>query len=223
MVSISTPVQNNLKELWALFHWLYPEIFTTTTSGLFHNSFDPANGRINSKVLDDARRLLELVMLRRLKSSATVDLNLPPKKEVLLYVPLTPLQRLWYTRLLTRSESGLLEQLFRDVKTKELAALTEEREEEKKLSKVKVEADADEEIKGGWRDFKAAKNSIIHERSQETGSPAWKKLMNLLMQLRKVNNPIYQSSRAPADVFSAATILISCPTPSQKTKRWETT
>ncbi len=47
-------------------------------------------------------------MLRRMKASPGVDLNLPPKTEVLLAVPLTPLQRTWYQQLLTGVGDNLL-------------------------------------------------------------------------------------------------------------------
>lgn len=41
--------------------------------------------------MDDVRRLLEVIMLRRMKNSEGVDLNLPPKTDILLYIPLTPM------------------------------------------------------------------------------------------------------------------------------------
>jgi SWI/SNF-related matrix-associated actin-dependent regulator of chromatin subfamily A member 5 len=58
--------------------------------------------------MDDARRLLELIMLRRMKDSPGVNLGLPPKEEILLYVPLTPIQRFWYTRLRASVDNAML-------------------------------------------------------------------------------------------------------------------
>jgi SWI/SNF-related matrix-associated actin-dependent regulator of chromatin subfamily A member 5 len=82
LILTGTPLQNNLTELWALLHWLYPDVFTEQTSELFRTSFDLTKGLYSNTVLDNSRRLLELVMLRRMKNSPGVDLNLPPKTEV---------------------------------------------------------------------------------------------------------------------------------------------
>src|SRR5258706_9446495 len=119
LILTGTPLQNNLGELWALLHWLYPEIFGDQSADLFRNSFDLTKGLYSNTVLDNSRRLLELIMLRRMKNSPGVDLNLPPKTEVLLFVPLSPMQRFWYTRLITRADQGLLDELFRGAKDKE--------------------------------------------------------------------------------------------------------
>ena len=112
LILTGTPLQNNLVELWALLHWLYPEVFTEKTAEMFKSSFNLNKGQVSTEVMDHARRLLEIIMLRRMKNSIGVDLNLPPKTEVLLYIPLTPMQRFWYLRLLTRADKGLLEELF---------------------------------------------------------------------------------------------------------------
>lgn len=91
LILTGTPLQNNLRELWALLHWLYPEVFIERTAELFKNSFNLTKGQVSTKVMDDVRRLLEVIMLRRMKTSEGVDLNLPPKTDVLLYVPLSPM------------------------------------------------------------------------------------------------------------------------------------
>lgn len=88
LILTGTPLQNNMSELWALLHWLYPEVFIARTSELFKNSFDLSKGKVNTAFLDHARRLLELIMLRRMKNSTGVNLNLPPKTDILLYVHL---------------------------------------------------------------------------------------------------------------------------------------
>ena len=129
LILTGTPLQNNLVELWALLHWLYPEVFTEKTAELFKSSFNLTKGQVSTKVMDDARRFLEIIMLRRMKNSPGVDLNLPPKTEVLLYVPLTPMQRFWYMRLLTRADKGLLEELFQGAQQKEAVALEREAQE----------------------------------------------------------------------------------------------
>jgi SWI/SNF-related matrix-associated actin-dependent regulator of chromatin subfamily A member 5 len=126
LILTGTPLQNNLSELWALLHWLYKDVFSEKTNDLFRTSFDLSKGQFSNAVLDDSRRLLELIMLRRMKNSPGVDLNLPPKTEILLFVPLSPMQRFWYTRLITRADQALLDEIFRGARHKEQATLFDE-------------------------------------------------------------------------------------------------
>lgn len=194
LILTGTPLQNNLVELWALLRWLYPEVFTEKTAELFKESFNLTRGQVNTKVMDDARRLLELIMLRRMKNSPGVDLNLPPKTDVLLFVPLTPMQRFWYTRLLTRADHGLLEELFEGAQAKEATALEEEYQTKAGwLGKDMKHLEGLEHGRGGsdsaeWEESKAIMKQAIEQEQQDEGKKsAWKKLMNLLMQLRKVS------------------------------------
>ena len=197
LILTGTPLQNNLVELWALLHWLYPEVFTEKTAELFKSSFNLTKGQVSTKVMDDARRLLEIIMLRRMKNSPGVDLNLPPKTEVLLYVPLTPMQRFWYMRLLTRADKGLLDDLFQSAKKKEAIALSQEAQEGGILQEKGIEEleALEDKANGGeaaaeWAESKEImRQALEHEQQDEVKSSAWKKLMNLLMQLRKVSLP----------------------------------
>ena len=195
LILTGTPLQNSMVELWALLHWLYPEVFTEKTAEIFKISFNLTKGQVSTKVMDHARRLLEIIMLRRMKNSPGVDLNLPPKTEVLLYVPLTPMQRFWYMRLLTRADKGLLEELFQGAQQKEAVALQKEAQEGGILQEKGIEElEALEQDKacGGeaaaeWAESKEIlRQALKHEREDENKTSAWKKLMNLLMQLRKV-------------------------------------
>lgn len=186
-----TPLQNNLLEMWALLHWLYPEVFTTDTSEHFKRAFDLTKGRVSTTFMDDARRLLELVMLRRMKSSAGVNLGLPEKEEILLYVPLTPMQRFWYTRFLTKVDTLMLEQLFQGAQSKEKVSLQQEAEEDKKstvlLEKAEDElADPGAETSEVWAESKEILEKAIQNEQVDNKSSEWRKLMNLIMQLRKV-------------------------------------
>ena len=147
--------------------------------------------------MDDARGLLEIIMLRRMKNSPGVDLNLPPKTEVLLYVPLTPMQRFWYMRLLTRADQGLLEDLFQGAQQKEAVALKQESQEGGILQNKgieELEALENRAYEGNsaaeWAESKEImRQALEHEQQDENKNTAWKKLMNLLMQLRKVISP----------------------------------
>ena len=60
-----TPLQNNLKELWAMLFYLAPDVFQSSKP--FEEGFDLAKGHIDSVVLRKARKLLSVFMLRRLK------------------------------------------------------------------------------------------------------------------------------------------------------------
>jgi SWI/SNF-related matrix-associated actin-dependent regulator of chromatin subfamily A member 5 len=190
LILTGTPLQNNLVELWGLLAWLYPDVFVANTDTLFKESFDLTLGKVNQKTMNDARRLLELIMLRRMKDSVGVNLGLPPKEEVLLYVPLTPMQRTWYMRLLTRVGDAMLDDLFADVQSKERDAVLKETEELEALTHIKnlegqqqLQLDDD---KGAWQETATIMKQVMaREQAEQTGSQNWRKLMNLVMQLRK--------------------------------------
>ncbi|KAF8445337.1 SNF2 family N-terminal domain-containing protein [Kalaharituber pfeilii] len=211
LVLTGTPLQNNLKELWALLHFIMPEVFTSNTQQKFANAFDLTNGKVDRKVMDDSRRLLELIMLRRMKDSKGVNLGLPPKREVVLSLPLTPMQRFWYKRLLTRLDMGLLEDLFKGAKSKEEQALEDERQalskEEEQLEKVEEGLEnGDEETKeDSWKEAKK-----IMEQSVKQKGTGWQKLMNLLMQLRKCcNHPYLLPGASPEPYFIGQHIMLA--------------
>jgi SNF2 family DNA or RNA helicase len=173
---------------------LYPEVFTGNTSELFKDSFDLSKGRVSTTVLDDARRLLELIMLRRMKTSPGVDLNLPQKTDVLLFVPLSPMQRFWYTRLLTKVDKGLLDDLFVGAKEKEAAAMLNESQTKMEWENKDIEELIESQNTGsagaGWEESKEImRRAIEQEQLDKNKNSSWRKLMNLLMQLRKVGLP----------------------------------
>ncbi|KAF2217224.1 hypothetical protein CERZMDRAFT_32824, partial [Cercospora zeae-maydis SCOH1-5] len=198
-----TPLQNNLKEAWALLHWLFPEIFTQDTGDAFRKAFDLTRGTVSTSFMDDARRLLELIMLRRMKSSPGVNLGLPPKEEILLYLPLTPMQRFWYTRLLTRADEATLSDLFTGAQDKEAEMLRQENQDDQRaLLEQAGEALAkaeDVDTTGVWAESKAIMEQAMESQDSDKRSNAWQKLMNLLMQLRKAcNHPYLLPGAAPA-------------------------
>ena len=211
LILTGTPLQNNMSELWALLHWLYPEVFTERTAELFKTSFDLSKGTVNTEVLDNARRLLELIMLRRMKNSPGVELNLPPKTDVLLYVPLTPMQRFWYTRLLTRADQGLLEELFQGAQSKEAKVLDDEKQDQVTKVLENKELEELEALDRGayngaaateWQESKEIlRQAIQAEQEDESKKSAWRKLMNLLMQLRKCCNHPYLLPHAEPDPY----------------------
>ncbi|CAD0088693.1 unnamed protein product [Aureobasidium mustum] len=192
-----TPLQNDLREMWALLHWLYPNVFVDKTADLFKEAFDIGRGQVDSTFMDHARHLLELIMIRRMKSSPGVDLGLPPKSEILLYIPLTPLQRFWYTRLLTKAGDTLLDDIFGNVKEKEHEALIKEVEEDVQLDQVEGVID---------NDFNSQSRALIeqaisNEATGEKDTSAYKKLMNIVMQLRKTCVTPYMIRGAAPDPY----------------------
>ena len=201
-----TPLQNNLKEMWALLHWLYPEVFTPDTAENFKQAFDLTKGRVSTDFMDNARQLLELVMLRRMKSSPGVNLGLPPKEEILLYIPLTPMQRFWYTRFLTRVDTTMLEQLFQGAKVKEKQSLQQEAQQDKEEKGLLKKAEDDLSNPGGqvddvWAESKEIMEKAVQNEEVDTKSSEWKKLMNLVMQLRKICNHPYILPNAGPDPY----------------------
>lgn len=152
-------------------------------------------------------------MLRRMKSSPGVDLNLPPKTEVLLFVPLSPMQRFWYMRMITKADQGLLDELFKNVKTKEEQDMKSSKEqEEEEAAIIKQETEAlqilqDPTLVGtsAWEETKTILAQTIQREKVETNDGPrksdWQKLMNLLMQLRKVCNHPYQILNAEPEPY----------------------
>jgi SNF2 family DNA or RNA helicase len=207
LILTGTPLQNNLLEMWALLAWLYPDVFTDNTETLFKESFDLNKGKVNRQTMDDARRLLELVMLRRMKDSPGVNLGLPPKEEILLYVPLTPMQRFWYTRLLTRVDNAMLTDLFADGKNKEKAAIQQDRQEDQIIQHMEKLETGTINGQGEWQETTAIIQQAMEKEQTSKGGNgteakfAWQKLLNLVMQLRKCCSHPYLLPDAAPDPY----------------------
>ncbi|KAF7158268.1 hypothetical protein CNMCM5623_003037 [Aspergillus felis] len=101
LVLSGTPMQNDFSELWSIFHWLYPEIFMPATEKLFQEAFSLSDGKFDPAFLECVKDFLRLIMIRRTKDSPGVGLDIPPKTETVLSVPLSPAQRSLYLRILT--------------------------------------------------------------------------------------------------------------------------
>ncbi|KAF3766841.1 hypothetical protein M406DRAFT_254423 [Cryphonectria parasitica EP155] len=121
-----TPLQNNLKELWSLLHFLMPAIFTDWEA--FETWFDFSDledeagterfvqDKANHDLVKKIHTVLQPLLLRRVK--ADVAHHLPKKREYVLYAPMTKEQTDLYnnitdTRADTRSylENKLYERL----------------------------------------------------------------------------------------------------------------
>ncbi|KAI0029970.1 SNF2 family N-terminal domain-containing protein [Vararia minispora EC-137] len=94
-----TPLQNNVKELLSLMHFLMPEKFALT------NEFDLSDANHEEKI-KELHKQLEDLMLRRLKRDVLT--SLPTKSERILRVEMSALQTHFYKNILTKNFQGLV-------------------------------------------------------------------------------------------------------------------
>ncbi|XP_039593467.1 lymphoid-specific helicase isoform X1 [Polypterus senegalus] len=109
-----TPLQNNLAELWSLLNFLLPDVFDDLKS--FESWFDISSVTTDAEntiaqereqnILHMLHQILTPFLLRRLKSDVTLEV--PPKREVVVFAPLTPKQEKFYTAVVNRTIQKLL-------------------------------------------------------------------------------------------------------------------
>jgi SWI/SNF-related matrix-associated actin-dependent regulator of chromatin subfamily A member 5 len=167
VILTGTPLQNNLRELWAMLHYLAPDVFTSHCAALFEEGFDLSKGLIDSNILRQARKLLSLFMLRRIKDN--VALKLPSRRELTILVPLTSQQIELYKQVLCSLDSDTIETVMR------VSDETTNREND-------LLADDSKALTRNNDPLPVAAISDNHD---------WRKLMNLLLQLRKICNHTY--------------------------------
>ncbi|PSN55247.1 Lymphoid-specific helicase, partial [Blattella germanica] len=103
-----TPLQNNLSELWSLLNFLLPEIFDDLA--VFESWFDLTElqqSNNNEEIIkqEKEKNILTPFLLRRVK--ADVALNIPPKKELIVYAPMSPIQLDLYRATVEHNSSRL--------------------------------------------------------------------------------------------------------------------
>ncbi|XP_029430431.1 chromodomain-helicase-DNA-binding protein 2 isoform X2 [Rhinatrema bivittatum] len=94
-----TPLQNSLKELWSLLHFLMPEKFE------FWEDFEDDHGKGRENGYHSLHKVLEPFLLRRVKKD--VEKSLPAKVEQILRVEMSALQKQYYKWILTRNYKAL--------------------------------------------------------------------------------------------------------------------
>lgn len=94
-----TPLQNSLRELWALLHFIMPAKFPTWPEFEYEHR-DSAN-----KGYSKLHKQLEPYLLRRVKKD--VEKSLPSKTEQLLRVEMTSIQKQYYKWILTKNYKAL--------------------------------------------------------------------------------------------------------------------
>ncbi|XP_014471467.1 PREDICTED: chromodomain-helicase-DNA-binding protein 1 isoform X3 [Dinoponera quadriceps] len=94
-----TPLQNSLKELWALLHFIMPMKFNSW------EDFEKEHENAAQKGYSKLHKQLEPFILRRVKKD--VEKSLPAKVEQILRVEMTSLQKQYYKWILTKNYSAL--------------------------------------------------------------------------------------------------------------------
>ncbi|KAK1291858.1 putative chromatin-remodeling complex ATPase chain [Acorus calamus] len=90
--------RNNLHELWSLLNFLLPEIFSSAET--FDEWFQISGENDQQEVVQQLHKVLRPFLLRRLKSD--VEKGLPPKKETILKVGMSQMQKQYYRALLQK-------------------------------------------------------------------------------------------------------------------------
>jgi SWI/SNF-related matrix-associated actin-dependent regulator of chromatin subfamily A member 5 len=103
LILTGTPLQNNLVELWSLLNFLYPDVFVSSEP--FAQAFDISLNIVHKETLNNAKQLLGLFMIRRLKDQ--VEKLMPKKMETKVLCPLSSTQVFWYKALLLKDISIL--------------------------------------------------------------------------------------------------------------------
>ncbi|XP_067621810.1 chromodomain-helicase-DNA-binding protein 1 isoform X2 [Eurosta solidaginis] len=94
-----TPLQNSLKELWALLHFIMPDRFVTW------EDFESEHGNAADKGYTKLHQQLEPYIIRRVKKD--VEKSLPAKVEQILRVEMTLMQKQYYKWILTKNFDAL--------------------------------------------------------------------------------------------------------------------
>ncbi|XP_022915044.1 chromodomain-helicase-DNA-binding protein 1 [Onthophagus taurus] len=94
-----TPLQNSLKELWALLHFIMPEKFNCW------EDFEKDHEKAAEKGYQKLHKQLEPFILRRVKKD--VEKSLPAKVEQILRVEMTSIQKQYYKWILTKNYNAL--------------------------------------------------------------------------------------------------------------------
>uniref|UniRef100_A0A8C0BW03 Helicase, lymphoid specific n=1 Tax=Buteo japonicus TaxID=224669 RepID=A0A8C0BW03_9AVES len=193
-----TPLQNNLAELWSLLNFLLPDVFDDLKS--FESWFDITSitetaediiaKEREQNILHMLHQILTPFLLRRLKSD--VALEVPPKREVVVYAPLAKKQETFYTAIVNRTIRKLLGNNEEEVV--ELSPTGRPKRRSRKL------VDYCEEHNGSSDDLEKLISKMQEEVEKERpvvevsipmDSEVNLKLQNIMMLLRKCCNHPY--------------------------------
>jgi SWI/SNF-related matrix-associated actin-dependent regulator of chromatin subfamily A member 5 len=103
-----TPLQNNLHELWSILNFIMPKVFDNSEE--FDRIFNELVGGDSTAdataITSTLHRILRPFMLRRLKTDVARDL--PEKKELYVYVDLSPMQKQIYREIILKNADSLI-------------------------------------------------------------------------------------------------------------------
>uniref|UniRef100_UPI0037E79223 lymphoid-specific helicase n=1 Tax=Semicossyphus pulcher TaxID=241346 RepID=UPI0037E79223 len=194
-----TPLQNNLAELWSLLNFLLPEVFDDLKS--FESWFDidtlgeaenVVAAEREQNILSMLHQILTPFLLRRLKSDVTLEV--PPKKEIIVYAPLTAKQEAFYTAVVNKTIGKMLGQ----EKTEAPVALTSSGRPKRRSRKV-----VDYKERDGETPYDLEKYlERVRKEQEQSSSPVLDvqspldaqinlKLQNILMLLKRCCNHPY--------------------------------
>ena len=211
MILTGTPLHNNLAELWSLLNFILPDIFDDLDSfqqwfnldDMNDSGADTDKSLLNkSSIVSSLHAILKPFLLRRLK--VDVEKELPPKKEYLLYAPLTQQQKDIYQAIV----AGQIRQYLVNKKAKDTNDAEEEVAElekpvvtgKRKTERVnyKIEENDSKYIRDLERGTVNEPNGVKEKPAAEVGKEwAMKqarkhvnnmRLQNLVMQLRKISS-----------------------------------
>ncbi|KIK97821.1 hypothetical protein PAXRUDRAFT_824545 [Paxillus rubicundulus Ve08.2h10] len=101
MILTGTPLHNNLSELWSLLNFILPDIFDDLDTFQEWFNLGTLQSRLSrtqsTQLISTLHGILKPFLLRRLK--ADVEGLLPPKKEYVIYAPLSVKQRNLYDEI----------------------------------------------------------------------------------------------------------------------------
>lgn len=193
-----TPLQNNLAELWSLLNFLLPDVFDDLKS--FESWFDITSiteiaedivaKEREQNILHMLHQILTPFLLRRLKSD--VALEVPPKREVVVYAPLAKKQETFYTAIVNRTIKKLLGN-----KEEEVVELSPtgrpKRRSRKAVDYRELDGDTPDELEKliNKMQEEVEKERPVIEMTIPMDSEVNLKLQNIMMLLRKCCNHPY--------------------------------
>ncbi|ORY32001.1 SNF2 family N-terminal domain-domain-containing protein [Naematelia encephala] len=212
MILTGTPLHNNLAELWSLLNFILPDIFDDLDSFQQWFNFDEmsASGDATesllnkSSIVSSLHAILKPFLLRRLK--VDVEKDLPPKKEYLLYAPLTQQQKDIYQAIVSRQirqylvdkKSGTSQEAVPEVKEETILDETPGKKTRKQARKsYKIEENDSRYLRE--LELRRDEPAVVKEKSAAEIGREWAHkqatkhvnnmhLQNLVMQLRKISS-----------------------------------
>ncbi|KAM4615503.1 lymphoid-specific helicase isoform 2-T2 [Polymixia lowei] len=195
-----TPLQNNLAELWSLLNFLLPEVFDDLKS--FESWFDVdtisaeaenvvANER-EQNVLSMLHQILTPFLLRRLKSDVTLEV--PPKKEIIVYAPLTAKQEAFYTAVVNKTICKMLGREKKEAPAELTASGRPIRRTRKVVDYAKTEREASYDLEkylDSVRKEQEQSSTPVVDVQSPLDAQINLKLQNILMLLKRCCNHPY--------------------------------